>query len=120
MHFAVCCPDETERRRICSIVAEQAAANHRYVEITDFSTEETLWQAFQPGRFRGALVGFGDVRGFLCARRLRESDSACRVILLDDTDRYAIRGLRLHLSDLLVRPLEEDRLRAAIDRLLTD
>ena len=120
MQVAVCCPDETERRRICSIVAEQAAANHRYVEIADFSTEEPLWQAFLPGRFRGALVGFGDVRGFLCARRLRESDSACRAILLDDTDRYAIRGLRLHLSDLLVRPLEEDRLRAAIDRLLTD
>ena len=120
MQIAVCCPEETERRRICSIVAEQAAANHRYVEITDFSTEETLWQAFQPGRFRGALVGFGDVRGFLCARRVREEDGGCRVILLDDTDRYAIRGLRIHLTDFLVRPLEPGRFSAAVDRLLTD
>ena len=47
----------------------------------------------------------GDVKGFLCARRLREEDSGCRVILLDDTERYAIRGLRIHLSDFLLRPL---------------
>ena len=49
-----------------------------------------------------------------------QEDSACRVILLDDTDRYAIRGLRIHLTDYLVRPLEEYRLRSAVDHLLTE
>ena len=120
MQVAVCCPDEGEVRRICSLVEEQAAEVHRHAEAVGFSSEDALWRSFQPGRFRGAVVGFGDVQGFLCARRVRESDSACRVILLDDTDRYAIRGLRLHLSDLLVRPVEEQRLRAAIRRVLTE
>ncbi|MBE7004302.1 MAG: hypothetical protein E7425_08480 [Ruminococcaceae bacterium] len=83
-----------------------------------FCSEDELWREFTPGRFRGAVVGFGDVKGFLCARRVREEDSGCRVILLDDTDRYAIRGMRIHLTDFLVRPLEEERFRAAVDRLL--
>ena len=42
------------------------------------------------------------------------------MILLDDTDRYAIRGLRIHLTDYLVRPLEERRFRAAMDHLFTE
>ena len=67
----------------------------------------------------GAVVGYGDVQGFLCARRVREEDRDCRVILLDDTDRYAIRGLRIHLTDYLVRPLEEARFRAAAKLLFS-
>ena len=84
-----------------------------------FIPEEALWRVFQPGRFHGAVVGYGDVRGFLCARRIREEDSACHVVLLDDTERYAIRGLRIHLSDFLLRPVEDERLRAALRRMLT-
>ena len=40
-----------------------------------------------------------------------------RVVLLDDTDRYAIRGLRIHLTDYLVRPLEEQQFRSAMERI---
>ena len=117
MQIAVCCPDAEETRRICRIIEEQAATAHRSAGTAAFRTEHALWQAFAPGRFSGAVVGYGDVKGFLCARRLREEDKACSVILLDDTDRYAIRGLRIHLTDYLVRPLEEQRFRTAIARI---
>ena len=120
MQVAVCCPDTEEADRICRIIEDTAAEVHQSVEAVAFSSEAALWRAFLPGCFRGAVIGFGDVQGFLCARKLREADSACRVILLDDTERYAIRGLRIHLSDFLLRPLEEARLNAAIMRLLTE
>ena len=38
----------------------------------------------------------------------------------DDTERFAIRGLRIHLSGFLLRPLEEERLRTAVRRLLAE
>ena len=120
MRVAVCCPESREALWICSRIEERAAEKHRSVEMVQFSTEEALWRTFSSGQFRGAVVGYGDVRGFLCARRLREEDSRCRVILLDDTDRYAIRGLRIHLTDYLVRPLKEGRLRTAVDHLLVE
>ena len=120
MRVAVCCPEARESLRLCQIIEEQAAAEHRSAEAVVFPTEDALWKSFAPGRFRGAVVGYGDVKGFLCARRVREEDGGCRVILLDDTDRYAIRGLRIHLTDYLVRPLEEQRVRAAVRQLLTD
>ena len=120
MQVAVCCPETREALWICHMIEERAAETHRSADTVSFPTENALWQAFSPGRFRGAVVGYGDVRGFLCARRMREEDSACRVVLLDDTDRYAIRGLRIHLADCMVRPLEERRFRAAIDHIISE
>ncbi len=119
MRIAVCCPSAQEAGWICRIIGEQAALAQKSVSTELFSSEEALWCAFEPGRFFGAVIGWGDIRGFLCARRVSEEDRSCRVIMLDDTDRYAIRSLRIHLTDYLVRPLEEARLRAAADRLLT-
>jgi DNA-binding LytR/AlgR family response regulator len=120
MQIAVCCPDGEEARRISRIIEQQAAKALIGVQVESFRTEDALWRVFAPGRFAGAVIGFGDVQGFLCARRVRESDRDCRVILLDDTNRYAIRGLRLHLTDFLVRPLEDERFRAAAARLFTE
>ncbi len=120
MRFAICCPDADERRRISSLIGEYAASLHTTVRTEEYRSEELLWQDFAPGAFRGVVVGCGDVKGFLCARRLREEDGACRVILIDDTERYAIRGLRIHLSDFLVRPLRDERLRSAIGRLFSE
>jgi len=120
MQIAVCCSDENELRQVSSSIEEVSARFHKYALSVTFPSEGALWRAFRPGLFQAAVVGYGDAAGFLCARRLREEDSACRVILLDDTERYAIRGLRIHLSDFLLRPLEEERLRAALERLLTE
>ena len=119
MQIAVCCPDAKEADRIGRIIEEQAVRNRKSAKPVAFCSEDALWRAFEPGRFSGAVVGYGDVKGFLCARRVREEDRDCRVILVDDTDRYAIRGLHLHLTDYLVRPLEETRFRAAMDHLFT-
>ncbi len=120
MQIAVCCSDEAELRRIALAVEALSAETGRSAAVAAFPTEGALWREFRPGRFRGAVVGYGDVKGFLCARRIREEDKACRVVLLDDTERFAIRGLRIHLSGFLLRPLEEERLRTAVRRLLAE
>ena len=120
MRIAVCGSDENEIERICSLLDACAAAVCRKITIEVFRSEESFRGIFRPGRFYGVAVCYGDVRGFLFARSVREQDSDCRLILLDDTDRYAIRGLRIHIDDFLVRPIDNDRLRAALLRLLTE
>ena len=120
MRFAVCSSDENEIKRIRSILGECSSRIPKEVTVEGFCSEEQFWDAFRPGGFGCVAVCFGDVRGFLLARRVREEDRSCRVIMLDDTDRYAIRGLRIHLSDYLLRPIEDFRLREAFERLLTE
>ena len=119
MRFAVCCSDTNELSRVCAMIRRCGEERSIGAETVEFRREDALWDEFVPGRFQGAVVGYGDVRGFLCARRLRESDSDCRVVLLDDTERYAIRGLRIHLSDFVLRPAEDRRLFTAIERLFS-
>ena len=58
------------------------------------------------GSFYAAFIGFGDSAGFLAARELRDRDRQCRIVLIDDTSRYAIRGHRIHATYFIVRPLE--------------
>ena len=57
-------------------------------------------------RFDAAFVGFGGQAGFLQARLLRERDASCRIVLLDDTQAFAIQGMRLHCTDFIIRPVE--------------
>ena len=120
MRFAVCSSDENEIERICSLLAECSSGTGNMVTVLAFRTEEDFREAFRPGYFCGVVIGYGDQRGFLLARRVREEDGGCRVILLDDTDRYALRGLRIHIYDFLLRPVEDYRLRAALERMLKE
>ena len=55
-----------------------------------------------------ALGGFalGAAGGFLAARRLRELDQKVPLIFLTDTSQYAVMGVRLHLTDYVVKPAE--------------
>ena len=120
MRIAVCSSDENEIERICSLLDACTVAVCGEVTVDVFRAEDAFWDVFRPGCFYGVVAGYGDVKGFLFARSLREQDSDCRVILLDNTDRYAIRGLRLHIGDFLVRPVGSEALRTALNRLLTE
>ena len=48
----------------------------------------------------------GGSTGFYLARQLRERDPDCKIILVDDTQEYAVRGMRLHCTDFILRPVE--------------
>ena len=57
-------------------------------------------------RFDVVYMGFGGSVGFYQARLLAERDRGCRVILVDDTPDFAIRGMRLHCVDFILRPVQ--------------
>ena len=37
---------------------------------------------------------------------LRERDHNCRIVLVDDTQQFAVQGVRIHCTDLIIRPVE--------------
>lgn len=51
------------------------------------------------------FLGFGGSTGFYQARLLRERDQRCRIILVDDTQEFAVRCVRLHCTDFILRPV---------------
>ncbi len=58
------------------------------------------------GRFDIVYLCTGGNAGFYQARQLRERDSQCKIILVDDTQAFAVGGMRLHCTDFILRPVE--------------
>ena len=62
--------------------------------------------AAQREPFDIVYMGFGGSAGFVQARLLREQNRDCHIILIDDTTEYAVRGVRLHCTDYILRPVQ--------------
>lgn len=58
------------------------------------------------GQFELVFLGFGGQSGFLQARLLRERDHRCKIVLVDDTQQFAVQGVRIHCTDFILRPVE--------------
>ena len=78
---------------------------------------DSFWQAYAPGAYAFAVFSLEDVPGFLAARRLREQDRSCRILLIADADRYALQCVRLHVTDFILRPVNRLRLERGLDQL---
>ena len=102
MHLAVCgnCAQETEQ--ICSWITQYCQASGCAVGLWPVRTPEQLRQEC----VSAAFIGFDDTTAFLAARELRDRDRNCRIIIINDTSRYAIRCHRIHALYFIVRPLK--------------
>ena len=65
-----------------------------------------LVEAMRVRHFHAILLSKDGPEGFLTVRRLREMDARVRLIFLTDTSQYAVMGVRLHLTDYVVKPVE--------------
>jgi len=116
MRVAICgsCAQETDQ--VSSWISQYCQAFGCAVEPCPIRTPEQLRQDTRS--FYAAFIGFGDSTGFLAARELRDRDRDCRIVLIDDTSRYAIRGYRIHVTDFIVRPLEARHIVHSMDLIL--
>lgn len=105
MHLAICGNSAEELRRLDDWICQFCVLYQIVPEIEPFTSPDRFTQAAQPGVFQAVFIGFGASKGFLVARALRERDKVCCIILIDDTDEYSIRGVRLHFTDFMLRPI---------------
>lgn len=64
---------------------------------------DTIGSGLTPGI---VFICTGGAEGFLDARQIRDADKNCRIVFVDSTDEYVIKGIRLHFSDYIVCPVE--------------
>ena len=97
MRIAVCenSPESAERLR--GWIQQFCALYQVPAVLKCFSSPDGF--AEEPEPFDIVYMGFGGSSGFSQARQLRDRDRECRIILVDDTPEFAIRGMRLHCVD---------------------
>ncbi len=115
MTVAVCEHSAEAAKWLRSCVEEYCALYHVPLALECFTTPEAFAQG---GRFEAAFLGFGGSTGFLAARALRDRDRSCRVVLIDDTSEYAVKSLRIHCTDFILRPVTFSKVVQSM-RLLT-
>lgn len=116
MRAAVCGGSPAETDSLCQRLAGLGAARRLRLEPYPVSDVEAFLRDFRPGVCRVVYLALGSPSGFLAARRLRELDRQCGIVLIDSTDQYAIQSYRLHLTDFLVYPVSDRDLERSVER----
>ena len=117
MRVVVLEPLAAESRDLGDWIADYSRRRAVPVELCVTSRREDFRQRFRPDWVRGVIIAAGGVEGFLEARRVRELDRHCRLVVIDDSERYAIQCYRIHAADFLVRPLNASRVFRSLDRI---
>lgn len=104
MRIAVCENSAADADRTRTWLRQYCTLYHLPAVIECFFSPEAF--AARKERFDIVYIGFGGATGFLQARRLREQDPKCRIVLMDDTQEFTIQCVRIHCSDFILRPLE--------------
>lgn len=104
MRIAICENNQVALERLRDWVEQYCLLYRISVDVRCFLSAQSFsdWE----GRFDVAFVGFGGTTGFVQARLLRERDHRCRIILMDDTQQFAVQSVRIHCTDFILRPVE--------------
>ena len=104
MNIAVCEPSAAAAERM-RVWIEQYCRLYCVPAVLECFLSDAAFSA-RGGRFDIVYLCCGGSAGFYQARQLRERDPDCRIILVDDTQEFAVRGMRLHCTDFILRPVE--------------
>lgn len=104
MNIAVCENSAAAAERMRSWIEEYCRLYHVPAVLECFLSSVAF--SAHSGRFSIVYLCSGGSTGFYLARQLRERDPDCKIILVDDTQEFAVRGMRLHCTDFILRPVE--------------
>ena len=104
MNIAVCENSTAAAEQIGSWIKQYCRLYHVPAVLNCFPSPTAF--SSHEGRFSIVYLCSGGSTGFCLARQLRERDPDCKIILVDDTQEFAVRGMRLHCTDFILRPVE--------------
>lgn len=104
MKIAVCENSAAAAEQMCGWIEQYCRLYQVPVALERFLSPNAF--SAHKGHFDIVYLCSGGSTGFYQARQLRERDPHCRIILVDDTQEFAIQGMRLHCTDFILRPVE--------------
>lgn len=104
VRIGICEENGAQRDELCHWTLEVCALYGFEPELAAYGAGEALLDAMRLRRFDLILLSKDGPAGFLTARRVRERDAGVKLVFLTDTSQYAVMGVRLHLTDYIVKP----------------
>ena len=119
MYLALCEDDAEDRNAVCSLLDAWAAAHDVALRRKTFQDAEELLGCTRWERFTLYLldVMMPGMNGIECARRLRRFDDAAEIVFLSSYPDFAYEGYDVRALNYLLKPVEQTKLFALLDRL---
>jgi len=118
LKIAICDDDANCREQVASIVKEYTAFQKREIDISVYERAENLMNdVFRFGGFDIYILDIimPGVNGIQLGLELRQSDFDGKILYLTSSQEYAIDAFKAKASDYLLKPVEKDKLFAALD-----
>jgi len=106
MVVATLTDDEAEALQLSIWLKQYCSLYQIYPSLMEFNSADRLLEAGKTHRLDVIFVSLRGPEGFLEARRIREAKPESSVIMIADTPEYAVRCVRLHFTDYIIRPIE--------------
>lgn len=117
--IAVCDDSAADRNYICSLAARWAEGAGHSVELMEFhSAESFLFALEDEGQFDILLldIEMGGMDGVTMAKQLRRKDDNVQIIFITGYSDYIAEGYEVAALHYLVKPVEQDKLFAVLNR----
>lgn len=121
MKIAICDDDEKDRARTCSLVNEYLDLHHFHIRIDEFSSGEAFLDG-ETGDYGLVIMDIfmHSINGIDTVRRLQQSNPIAQVIFCSSSNSYAAESYDLSALRYLLKPLDREKLFAALDRFFAE
>lgn len=118
MRIAICDDDEAARARLTGLMRQYMEERGRKCRIDAFESGEALLRA--KARYDVALldIQMQGATGMEVARALRQREAACAILFATISEEYVFDAFEVEAVDYLVKPVDSQRFRRAMDRAL--
>ena len=117
MKIAVYDGVQKDRETAAQLISEFCKTRGIMAEIAQFSKADEIIGVFRQYSFTAVFIGLNSMQGVDTAWIVRKRDKKCPLVIMSRCSDYSLEGYRLKALDYLLKPPDEQRVCAALDRL---
>lgn len=118
--IAICDDEEIQRNLLKKLVEAWAAGRNHALRVSLFASGKELLEGWKKEHCDIVLldIQMPDMDGMDAARRLRETDGQTGIFFVTGYEDYLVQGYEVEAFRYLIKPVSEEKLRAALDQFL--
>lgn len=120
--IAVCDDDDAYRTQICATIEIHLRNQHVRGKILDYDNAEKLISVLESKSPYFDIIFLdivmGDMNGMTCAKLIRQQDKLAKIVFLTNVTDYVYEGYEVNASGYLVKPINEQKIIAFVDKMI--
>ena len=109
---------QARREKAAEWILAYSNAKGLHIEAPQFKEANELAAEFHENSFSAVFIGINGMRCVDVAWVIRNRDKKCPLVMISRYDNYSLESYRLEAADYLTEPLDEQKIKRALDRII--